>query len=262
MNSPSLLELQRAVRASLVERADRDAAAHVRADGIDPGARLGIYRNTFASVLTRALRLSYPAVERLVGAEFFEAMAGAFIEEQPPQGAYLDEYGAGFADFVARFAPAASLEYLAGVARLEWAVNRALHAPDTEPIEVAALAALAEKDLARVCFTPHPSASLVRAGHPVDAIWRAVLAQDDAALAAIDPASGPVWLLVHRTETGAEAIRLSEGAWRFTAALFAGRELHLALEEAPYAEAQALLAQHLVSGHFAEFNLGDTVSSQ
>jgi hypothetical protein len=255
--SPSLLELQRAMRLSLVRREDRDTAAHVLADGIDPAARLGVYRNTFASVLTRALRLSYPAVERLVGAEFFEGAVRAFIEEQPPRSACLDDYGAGFADFLARFAPAASLEYLPDVARLEWAVNCALHAPDTEALDVAVLAALAEKDLARVRLTPHRSASLVHAGHPVDAIRRAVLDRDDAALAAIDPAAGPVWLLTHRTETGIEVSRLSERGWRFTEALFAGRPLHQALEEAPCAEVQALFAEHLAAGRFAGFSLDD-----
>lgn len=259
--SPSLLELQRAMRLSLVRREDRDAAAHVLADGIDSAARLGVYRNTFASVLTRALRLTYPAVERLVGVEFFEGAVRAFIEEQPPRSACLDDCGADFADFLACFAPAASLEYLPDVAQLEWAVNRALHAEDVAPLAIARLAALNEDEQARVRFAPHPSASLVRADHPADSIWRAVLAQDDAALAAIDPISGPVWLLVHRAETGVEVSRLSEWAWRFTAVLFSGRPMPSALEEAPCAEAQALLAEHLAAGRFAEFSLADTVTS-
>ena len=256
--SPSLLELQRAMHSSLVRREDRDAAAHVLADGIDPAARLGVYHNTFASVLPRALRLSYPAVERLVGAEFFEGAVRAFIEEQPPRSACLDDYGAGFADFLACFAPAASLEYLPDVARLEWAVNRALHAPDAKPLDTARLVALTEDEQARVRFAPHPSASLVRAGHPVDAIWRAVLDRDDAPLAAIDPGAGPAWLLVQRLATGVEARRMSESAWRITAALFAGRPLAAALDEAPDTEASALLADHLAAGRFIDFRLNET----
>jgi len=43
--------------------------------------------------------------------------------------AALAEYGDGFADFLAGFAPAQSLPYLADVARLEWAINAAYHAP-------------------------------------------------------------------------------------------------------------------------------------
>ena len=255
--APSLLELQRAVYRSVVARDDADASSYIVADGIEPAARLGIYRNTFASVLANALRLSYPAVHRLVAAECFEGAARLFLQEQPPRCANLDDYGAGFPEFLARFAPVAALAYLPDVARLEWAVSRALHAEDAEPLDVTRLAALAEDEQARVRFAPHPSAGLVRADHPADGIWRAVLAQDDAALAAIDPASGPVWLLVHRAETGVEVNRLSERAWRFTAALFARCPLYSALDEAPCAEEQALLAEHLGAGRFIGFSLAD-----
>lgn len=259
--APSLLELQRAVCRSVVARDDAEAGPYIIADGIDPAARLGIYRNTFASVLANALRLSYPAVHRLVAAGCFEGLARLFVEEQPPQCANLDDYGAGFTEFLKRSAPVAALTYLPDVARLEWAVNRALHAHDTEPLDIVRLAALTEGDEVRVRFAPHPSAGLVRADHPADRIWRAVLAQDDAALAAIDPTEGPVWLLVHRAETGVEVSRLSEGAWCFTAALFAGRALHEALDEARCAEAQATLAEHLAAGRFSGFSLADPVTS-
>jgi hypothetical protein len=259
--SPTLLELQHAMRRSIVERDDAEAAAFVVADGIDTAARLAIYRNTFASVLTNALRLSYPAVHRLVAAECFEGAARIFMEEQPPRCANLDEYGAGFPEFLTRFPPVAALAYLPDVARLEWTVNRALHAPDVPPLDLGRLAALTEEQQGRVRFVPHPAAGLMRADHPVDSIWRAVLAQDDAALAAIDPASGPVWLLVHRTESGVEVTRLSEAAWRFTEALFAGRPLHSALEDARGAEAHVFLAEHLAAGRFAGLGVSDTAIS-
>jgi hypothetical protein len=254
-HTPTLLELQRALCRSVVGHNDAEAGLYIIADGIDPAARLGIYRNTFASVLVNALRLSYPAVHRLVAAECFEGAARFFMEEQPPQCANLDDYGAGFPEFLARFPPVAALIYLPDVARLEWAVSRALHAQDAEPLDIARLAALTEDEQAPVRFAPHPSAGLVRADHPADSIWRAVLAQDDAALAAIDPAAGPVWLLVHRAETGVEVSPLSERAWYFTAALFAGRTLHEALDEAQCAEAQAVLAEHLAAGRFTGFSL-------
>jgi hypothetical protein len=130
---PTLLEVQRAMRRSLVERDDEEAAAYILAGGLAPGARLDVYRNTSIGALTTALRLSYPAVHRLVGAEFFDQAAKIFIETDPPHSAYLDEYGAAFPEFLAHFRPAAWLAYLPGVAQLEWAVSCALHAPDADP---------------------------------------------------------------------------------------------------------------------------------
>ena len=79
---PTLHELQRSLRRSIVERETTAAAAQVIGDGLTPAERLSVYRNTFVSSLTNALRLCYPAVHRLVGADFFDSVAQLFIQEQ------------------------------------------------------------------------------------------------------------------------------------------------------------------------------------
>lgn len=250
-----LLELQRALRASLVERDDCEASAYLVPDGLTAGERLAVYRNTFVGVLTNALRLAFPAVHRLVGAEFFEGAARVFIEERPPRSACLNDYGTDFPEFLAGFPSAASLAYLAEVAQLEWAVNRALHAPSAARLDPARLAELEEDDRARVSFVPHPSIDLLRTEYPADTIWRAVLEQDEEALAVLDLASGPVWVLVERQPTGVEITRMSESTWRLTADLCAGRALHVALAGVDDAEAPALLAEHLAAGRFIGFRI-------
>jgi hypothetical protein len=165
-----------------------------RRGGLAPAQRLSIHRNTIVATLANALRISFPAVHRLVGADFFEGAAQIFAREQAPSCADLNAYGAGFPDFLQRFEPAATLAYLADVARLEWAVNRALHAPDADSLTVERLA-IAPADHDQMCFVAHPSLSTLRSDFPVDS-WRAVLQQDDAAMAAIVLVSGPVCLLV------------------------------------------------------------------
>src|SRR3990170_3336886 len=69
---PTLLDVQRAMYRSLAERDNERAAGYIIADGLAAPDRLDIHRNTLVSSLTTALRLSYPAVHRLVGAAFFE----------------------------------------------------------------------------------------------------------------------------------------------------------------------------------------------
>jgi hypothetical protein len=250
---PTLLEVQNAMRKSLVDRNDGEAAAmlaeHVAAD------RLDIYRNTFIVGVTKALRLSFPAVHRLVGDDFFAAAADLFIAANPPRAAYLDEYGADFPEFLEQFPPAATLAYLPDVARLEWAVSRAIHASDREPLALSELAALAPQDQGRVRFAPDPSIGLLRVSYPVDVIWRAVLDCNDTALAALDLHPAPVHLLVQRLATGVEVIRLDESEWRFAAALCAGQPLQAALDEATSVDATALLATHLAAERFVGFTL-------
>src|SRR5258706_3343638 len=182
---PTLLELQRSISKAILTRESDEAAYVFVGDGLIPDERLNIYRNTFLASLTSALRISYPAVYRLVGAEFFDGAAQCFIEDEPPQSADLYLYGAGFADFLARFAPAASLGYLSDVARLEWAVNCALHAADITPLATECYAAIAEADPAGLALVPHPSMTMLRLEYPADAIWRAVLSENDDAFSPI-----------------------------------------------------------------------------
>lgn len=249
-HAPTLLELQRTIRQNLLHGAGGDASAYVIEDGWAPEERLGIYRNTAAGVVTTALQLAFPAVRYLVGPEFFAGAAHLFAAQSPPRSAWLDEYGAEFPDFLARLAQAASVPYLPDVARLEWQINLALHAPDAKPLELECLAQLNDAELAQLRFEPHPAARPLRCEFPADAIWHAVLERDDAAMAAIDLADSPVWLLVCRTENGIDVVRMREWEWRVTAALLSRQPLHAALENAPYVEACALLAAHLVRGCF------------
>jgi hypothetical protein len=111
-----------------------------------------------------------------------------------------------------------------------------------------------------VCFTPHPSVSLVFSPYPVDAIWRAVLARDDAALAAIDLSAGAVRLLVERRAGEIEITRLDERRWKFAEALFTGHSLSAALAVADHPDATTWLAAHLAAGHLSDFALSDAES--
>jgi hypothetical protein len=248
---PRLREVQTAIAQGILSRDAALAASHIVDDMIAATDRLRIYRNTYIGTLTGALRLTFPAVERLVGREFFEASAAAFIEGQPPRSAYLNEYGAAFGDFIAEFPPARSLPYLPDVARLEWAVSCAGCAPDTPALDPASLAKLDEVEQAGLRLLAHPSVRLLEVRYPVDRMWRAVLDRDDAALAGIDLKCRSRWLFVYRCEDGVMVRRLTEAEGRFTAALCAGRPLGEVMTPATTPDLVTLLAEHLAHGRFA-----------
>jgi hypothetical protein len=255
---PALRELQQQLACALLD--DAAASTFAGAFALDPSA-LTIYRNTRLGTLTRALASAFPAVRALVGEDFFEAAAQQFIRAEPPTTACLDDYGEPFAAFLAQFSPAAGIAYLADVARLEWAVNRALHAPDSPVLELAALAGVEPARVPDVRFEPHRSVTVLELASPADAIWRAVLDQDQAAMAALDPAAGPVWLLIERGESGVQVRRMACGAARFTQRLCAGEALQAALEAAvdePVVQLNAVLADHLASGRFTSWRITES----
>lgn len=243
---PSLLELQRSVRDALLTDQPGAASAWIRADGVD---RLAVYRNTIAGACAHALGLAFPTVARLVGHEFFAGAAGIFALAERPVAADLCAYGSGFPAFLQGFAPCAGLAYLPDVARLDWVVHQCLHAPDGPPIALERLAGLDQAAAASLRLGLHPAVGLLRSAHPVDAIWQAVLAQDDAALAAVDLASGPVHLLVERTDDGPRVLRQSEAQWLLASGLAQGRAFGELVEQFGAADAPALLARHLMAGH-------------
>ena len=254
---PTLLELQTAIRDHLLS----DTAVAVAAlldEALAPADRLSIYRNTSRATLTKALRLNFPAIERLVGEEFFAAAADRFIAQKPPNTAWLDLNGDGLPDFLQGFAPAATLVYLPDVARLEWRVSRALHAVEVQALQYSKLLNIDPSAQARLCFAAHPSVSFLSSPYPVDEIWHAVLARDDTALKAIDLASGPVRLLIERRSGEVEIKRLNQPRWTFAEALLTGKPLATAFEAAGDPDAVLWLAEHLAAGHFADFQVEPT----
>ena len=249
---PSLHELQRAFARAMVSEHDAAAYGAIDGDGVAPAERLRIYRNTFRSTLTRTLRMVYPAVDRLVGTDFFDRAAEAFVAAHPPESGDLNEYGEGFADFLAGLPPAVSVPYLADVARFEWALNVAANVADAPVLDANELASLDSEQHASLRFAPHPSVSLLALAYPADHIADAVLSADDEAMAQVDLSSGPVLLVIHRGAQGVEAQRLAPDAHRFLSVLYAGEVLGALLDTAA-ANAPMLLAEELVKGRLTAF---------
>ena len=137
----------------------------------EPRRRYDIYRNNVSASLTGALASRFPATERIVGQDFFRAMADAFIRLHPPRSPVLLAYGEDFPDFVAAFEPARDLPYLADVMRLEAARGRAYHAADARPLDPAALAAVDPACLGALVLVPHPALTVLSSIHPMVTIW-------------------------------------------------------------------------------------------
>jgi hypothetical protein len=189
--------------------------------GTPPVKRFAVYRNNVVIGLVNALRARFPAVEAIVGGEFFAAMARAFVAAHPPASPILMFYGDAFPDFLARFALAADLPYLADVARLEAARTHAYHAADMAPVEVERLAALSPDALAATRVVFHPSVTVVRSSFPIVTIWS--MNSGEAELRPIDDWRGED-ALVARRRWEVEVRKLPPGGAAFLLALRAGQD--------------------------------------
>ncbi len=199
-----------------------------------PEKRFAVYRNNVVVGLIDALADSFPVIRELVGEEFFRAMAREFVRTTPPRSPVLALYGKGFAEFIEAFAPAASLPYLADVARLELLRVLSFHAADETPVTQEHIGCLlADADalpLAR--FALHPSLFQLASAHAVVSLWAAHQSESAALqLAGVDTALAET-AMVCRHELEVAIFRIGSGSACFIAALQQGASLGAAAEHA------------------------------
>lgn len=196
-------------------------------NGSDPAMRFAIYRNNVVVSLVDALADTFPAVQELVGVDFFRAMARRFVQAHPPHTRVMAWYGADFAAFVESFESAASVPYLADVARLEMGRVRAYHAADVTAVAPEALqAALADPEqLAQLQLDLHPSLHVVASRFAVFSLWAAY--QGRVQGADVDPTL-PQTALVFRQGLDVEVVEVSAAAGAFITALQQGSSLLVA----------------------------------
>lgn len=195
--SIALSEAQRLFGSALLNPDAARLAAQQLAGDVDTNMhRLAIYRGNAIAAGLRALQAHYPVCASLVGASFFEGLAREYRRRCGSSSGDLSDYGAEFARFLADFEPAQSVPYLPDVARLEWAVHEAEHAPDAPPAPVTREPALLW----------WPGSAVLSFDHAAADIWLAHQPNATVALDEIEP--GPQGALVHRAGVEVKVARL------------------------------------------------------
>jgi hypothetical protein len=188
--------------------------------------RFSVYRNNMASSLTRALEAAFPTVRKLVGDDFFAAMAGLFLRAHPPQSRMLMLYGVALPGWLESFPPVAPLAYLPDVARLDQAMRESYHAADSAPLAEADFQRLLAADIAGLRLRLAPSVRLVRSRWPVLSIWVAN------AEGGPQPTPGPEDVLILRPGFDPRPHRLPAGGGTFVQGLLEGHTLGQCLDRA------------------------------
>ncbi len=251
MNTAPELEYRRAFARALI-----DPAADACPPGLDAAAarRFRVYRNNVHGALIDALGAAYPVTRRLVGEDFFAAMAREFLLSETTRERSLALYGAGFADFIDSFPPAAAVVYLADVAGLERARLEALHAADVPALEAASLPDDGNR-LLGARFEAHPAARLIDSPHPVASIWQANQdGQTGGEISALRE-----FALVTRPAFEVATRALDEAAGAFAGALLRGERVQDAYQAAAGSagdfDVGAAFSRLLEAGAFARVNL-------
>jgi hypothetical protein len=253
----SIASLQRQFAAALMQPALPVPAAVASKSQAQRIRRFNIYRNNVHSSLATALAARFPVIERLVGEEFFLAMALVFIERHPPSSPVLSEYGAHFPAFLESFDPVVDLPYLPDVARLEWLRNIAYHAADAETVAISALANAPSTELAFTHLVLHPATGCVASDYPIVSIWRTNT--HDQEVTPIGAEATGETALVTRPGLEVFVTMLPPGGAAFLAALARGADLDAAVRHAtelmPSLDLPAILAALFGGGAIARIEM-------
>ena len=221
--------------------------------GRPAGRRFDVYRNNVTVSLTEALRQAFPAILKLVGDEFFTAMAREHLRAHPPTSPLMMFYGEEMPAFLESFPPVAHLGYLPDIARLELALRRSYHAADAPPIDPTVLGALPPDALVASRFGFAPALRLVRSRWPIHGIWSANMRGTPAPKAAVAED-----VLVVRPDFDPDPRLLPAGAGRFIDDLMNGDTVGEALEKAGEFDLTATLGLLIGADAITDIKTGET----
>ncbi|MEJ2766482.1 DNA-binding domain-containing protein [Photobacterium sp. MCCC 1A19761] len=175
---PDLQQLQQDFAAALHYHPS-PVAAQVEDGSLSADQRLQIYRNHFILSLSEVLEVVYPAVKAVIGETCFAQLARQHVLRQPLQHGNVSHYGDGLADTIAEYPELTdAAPYLAALARLEWRVDRAGHAPASHhAFPFAKLQQLATghaDDFSRLQLTVPEATRCLDADAPVATLWQMI----------------------------------------------------------------------------------------
>ena len=205
---------------------------------------LDAYRGNARLVRVEALLAAFPVCGQIVGAEFMRGVCRCYVSAEPAASANLCDDGARMGDFLAQFAPAAELPYLADVARFEWAWHRAAWAAAADCWRPAQLAALPPEAWADVRLSRHPAANCVASPWPLGEIFACHQDNPHGDFYIDLNSGGGVWLL-SRPALAPQWLALSPGQAALLEALWLNAPLGDAAQAALAVEPSLNLAESL-----------------
>jgi hypothetical protein len=197
-------------------------------DGLEPAARVNLYRNNARAMFTGAMERSFPVLARRVGDGYFHRLAAAYRDAHPSRSGDLHWIGENFPAWLADHLAGTEYAWLADLARLERACEEVLVAADVPAISIEALAGVTPEALPEMRLRLQPALRCVNSAYPVWSVWRAN--QPDQPGAAIAADRGAEHVVITRTDDRPVLHLRPEAEVRFIAALSAGAGLQDALE--------------------------------
>jgi Putative DNA-binding domain len=190
-----LKELQRAFQARVLSFTEGIESEFDIRPADDLGPRLDAYVGGYRTRLVEALGASYPALQKTMGPEHFAEYMYDYIDARPSRHYSVREYGADLAAWLTASEIDERAEIFAELARFEWTLAYVFDAPDDEPLNMSALAAVAPGAWPGLSFTLRRCVRRFQTASNVVQWWRAAsnLAEEPSELQRATPCEWLLW---------------------------------------------------------------------
>jgi hypothetical protein len=158
-----------ALHPSLRAQADALVREDARLSAVE---RLDIYADMYFYRIRDCLMEDFGAICAVIGEDAFHNLITDYLLVHPSTHFSLRNVGRHLPAFVRSHTFGTQWPHLADLAALEWTILEAFDAPDAEPLDAAALAAVPQERWPDLRFTLTPSLHLLDVGWAVDEMWR------------------------------------------------------------------------------------------
>lgn len=162
-----------------------------------------IYHNRYVARLSHALEFAYPAVQWVLGKDYFSEICRRYIESLPSVSYNLNEYGDNLPDFLRTLPGTRTIPFLFDLARFEWILNTLKQVAPPRPLPAERIRELMHSEDFKISFTE--GTIVFESPFAIYEIWK----QRNAPAYSFDELNWthPEWLLLNKNDS---EIRISQ----------------------------------------------------
>jgi hypothetical protein len=169
----SLTDLQQAFQSAVLYLQDLPPEFIVDTDQASATERFTVYTEAYRLRLIEALSADYPALQKVLGIEGFDAMSRAYIEASPSDQFSIRWFGRHLSRFLAATSTYAEQTGIAELAIFEWALSEAFDAAESTVIDYNRLAAIEPIHWPLLKLRFHPSLRRIDLHCNAPQVWQA-----------------------------------------------------------------------------------------
>lgn len=133
---------------------------------------LTVYKRNLQANATRALRITFPTVEKLIGESLFSQCVEILLLCDPPKLGDWGLWGGGFANVLSQLPALDDYPYVEDIAILDYSLHMLSREKDST-VNLDSISLLSSHDIDRLYMTLNPSISMSASAYPIFDIYQA-----------------------------------------------------------------------------------------